>query len=543
MKVHYLIVGQGLAGSILAWELMQYEQRVLVVDNHRDNSASRVAAGLINPITGQRLVKSTDVDVCLPDAFAYYQRLEKYFKQQFYYPIPMLRLFRSKAERDRYRQRSIDAAYQSYLGADFKPGQSGEPVDDKQGGFAQQQTGYLDIATLLEALRGYFQKHESYCATTFDHEELKKQDAGWRWQDYHADYVIFCEGANALDNPWFRWLPFQLCKGEIITVQSAGAAPQKMINDGNWLLPLNHHTVKIGATYEWQWREEIPGNAALQTLIDAYHRLTGETQYSVVDHKAGIRPSTKDKHPFIGRHPQQKRLAIFNGFGSKGVLLIPYFASLFTQSLLGGKPLPKSADINRLEHGTSMVTLAKRFVSDHIQQGDVVIDATVGNGYDTEFLARCVGVPGHVYGFDIQQQAIANTLQRLVSFGLEGRVTLYHAGHESMAEYINPDLHGDITAVVFNLGYLPGSSKTVQTQMQSTISALNLAIRMLKVGGIISIVCYTGHPGGEHEALAVWNWLQQARDRNLKIELLATSAGVANAPGLIKVIKRSRQQS
>ena len=236
MKVHYLIVGQGLAGSILAWQLMQHERNVLVIDNEKKNSASKVAAGLINPVTGQRLVKSRDVDTCLPVAINCYRKLEEYFKRQYYFPVPMLRLFRSKAEIERYKNRCRDLSYRTYLGESFQVGLSGESINDSLGSFEQHQTGYLDITALLTALRAYLEARDAYCSTLLDYSDIELNKEIVQWKDYQADCVIFCEGANAMHNPWFRWLPFQLSKGEIISVQNDQAMPKKILNDrGNSL--------------------------------------------------------------------------------------------------------------------------------------------------------------------------------------------------------------------------------------------------------------------------------------------------------------------
>ena len=545
MKVNYLIVGQGLAGSILAWQLMQHEQSVLVVDNEKNNSASRVAAGLINPITGQRLVKSRDVDSCLPVAINNYRKLEEYFGQQFYYPMPMLRLFRSQAEIDRYKNRCTDRAYQPYLGESFQAGQSGESINDSFGSFEQNQTGYLAITALLTALREYFQEHKAYLSTTLNYSDLAIDEDFVQWKDYQADCVMFCEGANAVDNPWFRWLPFQLSKGEIISVHGSESAPKKILNDGYWLLPTTaDYVVKAGATYEWEWSDENPGTEAKKHLIEACERLTGiEKGWSVIDHKAGIRPTTKDKNPFIGFHPQHRhrRVAIFNGFGSKGSMLIPFFASQLVGYLLRGISLPEQADIKRFETKISMVTLAKRYVSECIKPGDVVIDATVGNGYDTEFLARCVGSEGKVFGFDIQNEAIAKAKLRLTGLRLHERVVFFKASHEFLIRHIDRSCHGNITAIMFNLGYLPGTEKAVKTQAASTTNALEQAIKLIKPGGIITVISYVGHQGGNQEASSVKECLRQSRYKNLKVERVSQSNAKVNAPELVVITKNNDQ--
>jgi predicted methyltransferase len=378
--------------------------------------------------------------------------------------------------------------------------------------------------------------------TNFDYTELQLHDGGVRWRELRVKKVVFCEGAVAVDNPWFCWLPFQLCKGDVISLHSESALPKKIINDGYWLLPVDGNTVKVGATYEWQWLTEQPSETSRQALLEAFQRMMGSSaKASILEHQSGIRPTTRDKHPFIGDHPLHKQLAIFNGFGSKGALLIPQCARQFVNALLSSTPLTNDAIIDRFAHGKSMVTLAKLFISEHINLGDVAIDATVGNGYDAEFLARCVGAQGHVYGFDIQQQAIANTQNRLRGLGLERRVTLFKAGHESMEEHLDENLRGHFAAIMFNLGYLPGGDKSLQTQTKTTLNALTQSLNLLKVGGIITVVTYSGHTGGDSETRDVSNWLKElSSDGNQRIDVdfVLSESNTASAPGLIKIIRK-----
>lgn len=143
-----------------------------------------------------------------------------------------------------------------------------------------------------------------------------------------------------------------------------------------------------------------------------------------------------------------------------------------------------------------------------IQEGDRVIDATVGNGHDSLFLARSVGHKGHLYGFDIQEQAIIHSLENLAAHQLVSRTTLLQKSHEFMDDYIPSRDHGRIKSIVFNLGYLPGSDKTITTLPESTLSALNVALNLLSEDGIISILAYTGHPGGAEECNAVKRWAE-----------------------------------
>jgi len=154
----------------------------------------------------------------------------------------------------------------------------------------------------------------------------------------------------------------------------------------------------------------------------------------------------------------------------------------------------------------SLVHQAHSALAEIINEGDCVIDATVGNGHDTLFLAQHVGVDGTVYGFDIQETALDEAHRRLSEAGLVQRVSLYHAGHEVMATVLPESLHGKIKVVMFNLGYLPGGDKQRTTAIATTLAALEQARELLASGGAISVLAYTGHPGGCEEAEAVKNW-------------------------------------
>jgi len=155
-----------------------------------------------------------------------------------------------------------------------------------------------------------------------------------------------------------------------------------------------------------------------------------------------------------------------------------------------------------------LVHLAQQILASHLQPGNVVVDATVGNGHDTAFLAQCVGEQGRVFGFDIQSTALEKTLQRLQQQCPQVPVQLFQAGHEQMVQHIPQSYHGQVKAVVFNLGYLPGANHAVITQAQTTRLALEQSVKLLSREGIISIMVYPGHPGGAEETNEVSQWVQ-----------------------------------
>lgn len=189
----------------------------------------------------------------------------------------------------------------------------------------------------------------------------------------------------------------------------------------------------------------------------------------------------------------------------------------------------------------SLVHKAQEAIREVLGRGDAAVDATLGNGHDTRFLAEQVGPQGRVYGFDIQAGAVASTQARLAEAGLDARVTLYCRSHAEMDAVLGPALHGRVRAVMFNLGYLPGSDKRVITASDSTLAALNGSLALLAPGGRVSVLAYTGHPGGREEAEAVKAWaarLDPVRFRS-SIDIPERSG----APELVLVTRRDQSRA
>ncbi len=185
----------------------------------------------------------------------------------------------------------------------------------------------------------------------------------------------------------------------------------------------------------------------------------------------------------------------------------------------------------------SLVNTAHDLIRGVLRPGAAAIDATVGNGYDTLFLAGQIAPSGRVYGFDIQQAAIASTLQKFRQTGLSECLTLIHASHAEMGEKIPAPEHGKINAVMFNLGYLPGGDKSVITLSESTLAALTCAARILAVNGIITLMAYPGHQGGDRETKQVKNWCEQLDSEQFAVSTVYSSEHKDSAPRLFVIRK------
>jgi 16S rRNA C1402 N4-methylase RsmH len=154
-----------------------------------------------------------------------------------------------------------------------------------------------------------------------------------------------------------------------------------------------------------------------------------------------------------------------------------------------------------------ILPFAKHLLHTVIEEGDIVVDATIGNGHDTVFLAKLVGSEGHVYGFDIQEDAIINTINRLESEQLDKHVTVVKKGHQHIKSTVPAQLHGTVAGAIFNLGYLPGGDKTIVTVPDTTISAIDQLLDIMKPEGVIVIVIYHGHEEGQIERDELMNYV------------------------------------
>lgn len=191
----------------------------------------------------------------------------------------------------------------------------------------------------------------------------------------------------------------------------------------------------------------------------------------------------------------------------------------------------------------SLLKLAHQYIENQLRSGDTAIDATVGNGHDTLFLAKQVGAKGRVYGFDIQQAAIVATTEKLQHNQLLNPVTLIQASHAEMATHIPVSQQGKITACMFNLGYLPKGDKRIITQTSSTLLALTAACQLLATQGIITILAYPGHVGGDDETACVSQWSEQLASKQFAVSTLFSTIPSPSAPRLLVVRKLCGDES
>ncbi len=343
-----LIVGQGLAGSLLAYQLLTAGLDVQVIDDQWHSASSLAAAGLINPVTGQRLVKTRGLDQLLPTAQALYKKLSEQIGQPLHHPRPMLRLIRQTKEKEKLEQRLTDISYQGLLGKLISPDQLADNLIAPEGAFEQYRAGFVDLPCLMLHIREVLKQQNRLHSLQFQHADLTLGKTHLAFGPIRAQRLVFCEGYRGQENPWFRHLPFQPVKGEIMTLTSQQPLTDTILNAGHWLIPLDKHHYRLGSTYQHQPLNNEATEEGRQFLIRALGKLIKDHgPIEIIGHRAGVRPATRGTQPFLGPSEQNPRLHIFNGFGAKGSLLIPWYAERYAAFLQSREEIPPEADIRR----------------------------------------------------------------------------------------------------------------------------------------------------------------------------------------------------
>jgi glycine oxidase len=329
--------------------LAQAGQDVTLIGSTRLPSATEVAAGVINPVTGRWITKTWNFDALLPQAEATYRALEQQFGVRLYHPIPLVRYCQHSADAKRMGRRMRNPRYASVLGDYIPAGQGPDAILDTHGSFHIKQAAYVDLPLLLKTLRQHFAQTGVFRDETFAHQALKKASGLWHYHDLQSHNVIFCEGVGMRDNPWFNWLPLTPAKGETLTVQCPTLdLPRAIYHHSKWLLPCGEHSFRMGATFDSNDPSPEPTAAGAAELLEhASAFIAPQHRLVVKQHLAGLRPCTADVRPFVGQHPTQAGLHLFNGLGAKGASLAPELTRQFLDYLLKQLPLDPEVDIAR----------------------------------------------------------------------------------------------------------------------------------------------------------------------------------------------------
>ena len=341
----YIIVGQGICGTFLSWYLEKAGKKFLVIDNNDPNAASRLAAGIINPVTGRRHVTVWKADEILPFAWHAYKELGQQLDItaitqtnliDFFPNVQMLQSFLERIEeRTSFLHSYPEQNHFNHLfNYDFGCGET-RPV----------YAAHTEI--ILPAWRSYLEKNELILHEEFEQNFLFETSDGITYKNWSASKIIFCDGCSSVKNPFFEILPFAPNKGEALILEIEGIPGHTIFKRGMMLVPLAiPGRYWLGSDYQWEFEDDKP-SASFLSGAEAILKTWLKIPFHILDHVAGVRPATLERRPFVGMHPFHPNIGILNGMGSKGCSLAPYFAYQLVQHLTEGTAILPEAGLDR----------------------------------------------------------------------------------------------------------------------------------------------------------------------------------------------------
>ena len=341
-----IIVGQGLAGTWLSYWLHKAGIPFKLIDKPNPDGASLRAAGLINPVTGRRMVTTWMIGELLPFASGAYREIGEWLNEKvidetslidFFPSVQMMQAFQRRFEED-----------PSYLcqGDD----------QEKYAQWFQYDLGWgeikpcllVNVEKLLTAWRTWLKVNGLLLESEFEFSNLRTNDREILYSDVQSRYIVFCDGKASAQNPFFERLPFALNKGEGLLVEIKDLPATRAYKKGMSLIPYRENIFWLGSSYEWSFDNDLPSEkfrSSAEQWLKGFIKLP----YRILEHFAALRPATLERRPFVGFHTLHPQIGILNGLGTKGCSLAPYFAKELVQNLTEKKPVDPLADIRRFE--------------------------------------------------------------------------------------------------------------------------------------------------------------------------------------------------
>ncbi len=345
-NVDYIIVGLGLAGIALAEELKRQDKSFLVYEDSSQTS-SLVAGGMYNPVILKRFTPVWNAKEQLDVAIPFYLSLEKKLKVTFDQPLDIYRTFKSIEEQNNWFIASDKSALQEFMHPELVKLEAKHVVAPYQAGRVKH-TGRIRVRELVSAYREYLKNEGRLIEETFRHERIITWETHIEYKNCAANRIVFCEGNGLKSNPFFNKLPLNGTKGELLTIHAPDLKLDDVIKSAVFVMPLGDDLYKVGATFNWSDKTNIPTVEGRKELEDKLKTVI-TCHYDIVAHEAGVRPTTGDRRPLLGIHKDNHRLALLNGLGTRGVMIAPLMAKKLYQFLENDKALDEDIDIKRFK--------------------------------------------------------------------------------------------------------------------------------------------------------------------------------------------------
>jgi glycine oxidase len=342
----YIIVGSGLAGISFAEVALDNNKTILVFDNNSQNS-SQIAAGLYNPVILKRFSEVWKAQEQLVEMNLFYSVLEKKLDYKADIKMPILRKFFSIEEQNNWFIASDKIGLAPFLSTEIGTNKI-EGIDSSFGYGQVLQTGYVDTALLLKKYKEYLDVQKILVEEAFDYSDLEFEIDFVKYNNIRSKHIVFAEGFGMHSNPYFNHLPLDGTKGELFIIKAPKLVLDVIINTSIFILPLGNDLFKVGATYNWKDKTDLPTEEGKTELLERINEII-TCDFEIVSHFAGVRPTVRDRRPLVGTHPIHKSLHILNGLGTRGVMLGPSMAKALFNLIECKIPLDTEIDIKRFE--------------------------------------------------------------------------------------------------------------------------------------------------------------------------------------------------
>lgn len=343
----YLVVGLGLAGMSFCKYLIEAQCNFDVID-HGTEKASLVAGGLYNPIVLKRFSPIWLAKEQMLLANSFYADLENLLQTTFDYKFDVLRRFSNENEIKKWKKVAPEPVYREFMEPNVV--ENLNPALLAPFGFGKlNHTGRIDTSTLLTSFISLLKTKRLYQQETFDHTLIELKENGIQYGNHFYRKIVFTEGMHLKQNPFFNYLPVIPNKGQLIKVHCPGLDLQHIVKGPLFIVPDHTDNFWVGSTYERAFSHSQPTPEGLGYLTEKLKTLI-RLPFTVMEHKAGVRPTVTDRRPLVGKHPKYKNLFIVNGLGSRGVLLGPFIARALFNYIEKNEALPKEADIARFRY-------------------------------------------------------------------------------------------------------------------------------------------------------------------------------------------------
>lgn len=344
IKTEFIIVGQGISGTFLSWYLYKAGRSFVVIDKYDPSSSSQVAAGIINPVTGRRIVKTWMIDSLLPFADKAYRELSMELGISTISRKKMIDFFPSQQMLNAFIDRMVEN--DQFLSLPTKQ-DSLHKHFNYDFGYGEIHFCYIvNMKDILHSWRKKLHNNGNLIEENLDEELLTVNQNNVQYKDLCGEKIIFCNGIYSSRNKYFRNLPFALNKGEALIIESDYIPENNIYKKGITLAPLEDNLFWVGSSHEWNFTDNLPS----QAFLEKSRQLLGQwlkEPFTIKDQFASIRPATVERRPFVGMHPHYPSIGILNGMGTKGCSLSPYFANQLVNHLTENTAILPEADIHR----------------------------------------------------------------------------------------------------------------------------------------------------------------------------------------------------